>query len=333
MMTGAAGSTISMLGRFIVGIVSVLLITIAPASSDESWPSRRIRLVVPVAAGGGVDTMARIMAAPLSQQLGQSVVVEDIGGAGGAIGANTVAKADPDGYTFLFAGPGQAALPAMHKHLAYDTMNDFAGVSLVAQFPLVLVINPKVPANDLTEFLALLKANPGKYTFGSSGIGGSSHIPVELFKHLAGVDVMHVPYRGNSEASAALVAGQIDMIIDGLAPQLGNIKAGRVRPLGVTTLQRSSFLPNVPAMAETLPGYEYPMWVAVFAPAKTPPAIAEKLSEKIAAAVQLPETKQRYNDINVDPVGSAPDQLDRFFKKQVQFNQDIVTSAHIDSLD
>jgi tripartite-type tricarboxylate transporter receptor subunit TctC len=192
-----------MLARLITGILGLTLVGALVASADESWPNRPIRIVVPVAAGGGVDTMARIMAAPLSQALGQSVVVEDIGGAGGAIGANAVAKADPDGYTLLFAGPGQAALPALHRHLAYDTEKDFAGVSLVAQFPLVLVVNPNVPANDLAEFVALLKANPGKYTFGSSGVGGSSHIPVELFKRLAGVDVLHVPFRGNSESSAA----------------------------------------------------------------------------------------------------------------------------------
>jgi len=322
-----------MLARFMVSVAGLLLVGIVPTIADETWPNRSIRLIVPVAAGGGVDTMARIMAEPLSRELGQSVVVEDIGGAGGAIGAGTVAKAEPDGYTFLFAGPGQAALPFMHKHLVYDTMTDFAGVSLVAQFPLVIVINPKVPAKDLAEFIALLKANPGKYTFGSSGVGGSSHIPAELFKHLAGVDMMHVPYRGNSESSAALVGGQIDMIIDGIAPQLGNIKAGQVRPLGVTTLERSPFLPGIPAVSEALPGYEYPMWVAVFAPAKTPSAIVEKLSQKIAAAVQMPATKQRYNAINVEPVGSTPAQLDQFFNKQLQFNKDIITSAHIEPID
>jgi tripartite-type tricarboxylate transporter receptor subunit TctC len=322
-----------MLARFMVSVAGLLLVGIVPTIADETWPNRSIRLIVPVAAGGGVDTMARIMAEPLSRELGQSVVVEDIGGAGGAIGAGTVAKAEPDGYTFLFAGPGQAALPFMHKHLVYDTMTDFAGVSLVAQFPLVIVINPKVPAKDLAEFIALLKANPGKYTFGSSGVGGSSHIPAELFKHLAGVDMMHVPYRGNSESSAALVGGQIDMIIDGIAPQLGNIKAGQVRPLGVTTLERSPFLPGIPAVSEALPGYEYPMWVAVFAPAKTPSAIVEKLSQKIAAAVQMPATKQRYNAINVEPVGSTPAQLDQFFNKQLQVNKDIITSAHIEPID
>jgi tripartite-type tricarboxylate transporter receptor subunit TctC len=319
--------------RLIIGAFSVCVAATVAASADSTWPNRLIRMVVPVAAGGGVDTMARILSAQLSQELGQSVVVEDIGGAGGAIGANAVAKAEPDGYTLLFAGPGQAALPALHRHLAYDTISDFTGVSLVAQFPLVLVVNPNVPVTSLKEFIALLKANPGKYTFGSSGIGGSSHIPVELFKRLAGVDVLHVPFRGNSEASAALVAGQIDMIIDGLAPQLGNIKAGRVRPLGVTTLQRSSFVPDIPAMTEVLPGYEYPMWVAVFAPAKTPSDIINKLSEKIDTTVGLAETKQRYNEINVDPVGSTPPQLDTFFKEQVDFNQEIISKAHITPVD
>jgi tripartite-type tricarboxylate transporter receptor subunit TctC len=218
-----------------IGFLALLLVAATPAIAAGTWPTRPIKLIVPVAAGGGVDEMARIMAASLSEQLGESVIVEDMGGAGGALGANAVAKAKPDGYTFLFAGPGQASLPAMHKHLPYDTASDFAGVSLVAQFPLVMVVNPKLPVKSLREFIALLKTNPGKYTFGSSGVGGSSHIPVELFKRLAGVDMLHVPYHGNAESSAALIAGQIDMIIDGLAPQLGNIKVERVRPLGVTT--------------------------------------------------------------------------------------------------
>ena len=318
--------------RLLVPLV-LLLVAVRPASAAEAWPTRPIKLIVPVAAGGGVDEMARIMAAALGQQVGQTVIVQDMGGAGGALGANAVAKAEPDGYTFLFAGPGQASLPAMHKHLPYDTANDLVGVSLVAQFPLVMVVNPKLPAKSLPEFIALLKANPGKYSFGSSGVGGSSHIPVELFKHLAGVDMLHVPYHGNAESSVALVAGQIDMIIDGLAPQLGNIEAARVRPLGVTTEKRTPFLPDVPAISEVLPGYEYPMWVAVFAPAKTPAVVVEELSRKIAAAVQAPATKKRYNDIDVAPVGSSPTELDHFFKKQIQFNQTIITDARIKPVD
>jgi len=164
----------------LIGLLALLLVAVQPAIAAGAWPSRPIKVIVPVAAGGGVDEMARVMAAALGEQLGQTVIVEDMGGAGGALGANTVAKAEPDGYTFLFAGPGQASLPAMHKHLPYDTATDFVGVSLVAQFPLVMVVNPELPAKSLSEFIALLKANAGKYSFGSSGVGGSSHIPVEL---------------------------------------------------------------------------------------------------------------------------------------------------------
>ena len=322
-----------MLARLPTLVLTAFLAGGAVMAADESWPNRPIRVIVPVAAGGGVDTMARIMAEPLGQRLRQGVVIENMGGAGGVIATNTVAKADPDGYSYLFATPGQAAGPFMHKHLAYDAINDFAAVSLVARFPLVLVVNPKVPAKNLAEFVALLKANPGKYTFGSSGIGGSSHIPVELFKHLANVDILHIPFRGNSESSAALIAGNVDMIIDGIAPQLGNIKEGRVRALGVTTLERTPFLPDVPTIAELLPGYQYPMWVGVMAPAKAPKDIVDRLSADIASAVQAPATKQRYSDINVEAVGSTPAQFDQFFRQQLAINKDIITRAHIEPVD
>ena len=309
-------------------VIAAVLLSSGAAAQDV-WPSRPLKFVVHVAAGGGVDLMARILADGLSQQLPQRVLIENMGGGGGSIAARAVAKAEPDGYTFLFAGPGHAAVPAMHKQPPYDPINDFAPVSLVTQFPLVIVIRPSLPAKSLSEFIALLKANPGKHTFGSSGVGGSSHIPVELFKHLAGVDMTHVPFRGGSQSSAALFGGQIDLIIDGLAPQLGNIADGRVRVLGVTTRERTPFLPDVPAVAEILPGYEFPMWVAVFAPAKTPRAIISKLAGEIGKAMQDPATKKRYADIKVDAVGSTPEQLDEFFREQLRFNKDIIKRANI----
>ena len=293
------------------------------------WPVRPIKLVVPVAAGGGVDLMARILAEPLAQQLSQRVVIENVGGGGGSIGARQVANADPDGYTFLFAAPGHAAVPFMHKQPPYDPINDFSPVSLVAQFPLVVVINPSIKAQTLAEFIALLKASPGKYTFGSSGVGGSSHIPVELFKFLAGVDLLHVPFRGNSQSAAALLAGQIDLIIDGLAPQLGNIAEGRVRVLGVTTKGRTAFLPDVPAVSEVLPGYEFPMWVGLFAPAKTPRGVVDKFSSAVASALKEPTTRKRYTDIKVDPAGSTSEEFDQFFREQLKFNADIIKRANI----
>ena len=294
-----------------------------------AWPDRPIRFVVHVAAGGGVDLMARILADRLGQQLPQRVLVENIGGGGGSIAARSVAKAEPDGYTFLFVGPGHAAVPSIHQPPPYDPIADFTPVSLVAEFPLVTVIRPGIPANNLPEFITLLKANPDKYTFGSGGVGGSSHIPVELFKHLSGVEMLHVPFRGGSLSSAALVSGQIDLIIDGLAPQLGNIAEGRVRVLGVTTASRTPFLPDAPAMSEFLPGYEYPMWVAVFAPAKTPSAIIDRLADEIGRAMKDPITRKRYEDIKVEPAGSTPKQLDDYFRRQLRFNEEIVRRANI----
>jgi tripartite-type tricarboxylate transporter receptor subunit TctC len=251
------------------------------------------------------------------------------GGGGGLIAARAVAKAEPDGYTFLFTGPGHAAQAFIHKQPPFDPINDFIPVVLVTEFPLVVVVTPSVPANTLSEFIALLKAEPGKHTFGSSGVGGSSHIPVEMFMHQAGVQMVHVPFRGNGPSSAALIAGQIDMIIDGLAPQVGNISTGRVRVLAVTTKERTSALPNVPAVSEILPGYQFPMWVGLFAPAKTPQPIIERLAAEVSEAMQDPVTRKRYADLYVEPKGSTPKEFDVFFREQLKFNKDIITGAHM----
>jgi tripartite-type tricarboxylate transporter receptor subunit TctC len=334
-----------------IAVAALLALTsVTPAKPQSSWPDRPIKFIVHVAAGGGVDLMARILADRLSQQMPQRVLIENMGGGGGAIAARTVAKTDPDGYTFLFAGPGHAAVPYMHKQAPYDPIRDFIPVSLVTQFPLVVVINPNVPAKNMHEFIALLKAEPDKHNFGSSGIGGSSHIPVEMLMHMAGVKMTHVPFRGNGPSmlmhmagvkmthvpfrgngpsSAALLGGQIDLIIDGLAPQLGNIAEKRVRVLGVTTKERTPFLPDAPAVSETLPGYQFPMWVGVFAPAKTPKEIVDKMAAEIAKATRDPTTNKRYTDIKVDAVGSTPEQFDAFFREQLKFNENIIKSANI----
>ncbi len=310
-------------------IAALASIAATPAGAQANWPDRPIKFIVPVAAGGGVDLNARIVADRLSKQLPQPVLIENQGGGGGAIGARTVAKAEPDGYTFLFAAPGNAAVPFMHKVPPYDPIKDFVPVSLVTTFPLVMVINPNVPAKNLTEFIDLLKREPGKHTFGSSGVGGSSHIPAEMFVRQAGVQMIHVPYRGNGPSSAALIAGQIDMIIDGLAPQLGNIAEHRVRVLGVTTKGRTPFLPDAPAVSETLPGYQYPMWVGLLAPAKTPKEIVDRMAAEVHKAMQDPVTAKRYADVKVEPVGSTPAAFDTFFREQLKFNEDIIKAAHI----
>ena len=299
------------------------------SASQAAWPERPIRLIVPVAAGGGVDLMARILADRLNQQLPQRVLIENLGGGGGSIAARAVANAEPDGYTLLFATPGIAALPATHQPPPFDPIADFSPVSLVTEFPLVAIIRPEIPAQTFPDFVTLLKANPQKYNYGSSGVGSSSHMPVELFRFMAGVEMQHVPFRGNALATTALLGGQIDFVIDGLSPQLGNIADRRVRVLGVTTLTRTPFLPDAPAIAEFLPGYQYPMWVALFAPAKTPASIVNALADEVSKAVSEPSTRKRYQDIQASPIGSKPAELGEYFRRQLNFNADIARRANI----
>ena len=311
-------------------IPAALMLAAGPAAkAQDAWPDRPIRFIVTSAAGGGIDLMARILADGLSRQLPKPIVIENAAGAGGLVATRLVAKGEPDGYTFLFQGPGHAALPYIHRNPGYDVNKDFASVSLVATFPLVLTTNPKLGVKTLPEFIAMVKAKPGKYTFGSSGIGGASHIPLEAIKEQAGLDMVHVPYRGSGATSAALIAGEIDLTIDGLAPQVGNIQTGRVVPLAVSTRERAGQLKDVATIGETLKGFEYPMWVAVFAPAKTPKAIVDKMSTAISNAMKDPAIKKRFEDLAVDGVGSSPAELDKFVQDQLAFNKKIIESANI----
>lgn len=310
-------------------LTSAIVLVGAAASAQEAWPNRPIKLLVTSAAGGGIDLMARITAEGMSRVLPQRVFVENNGTAGGLIAARTIAKSDPDGYTFLFSGPGQASLPFIFKNPGYDVRADFASVSLVTSYPLVIVTNPSLPARSAAEFIALAKANPGKYSFGSSGIGGTSHIPLEAFKFRAGIDMVHVPYRGSGQTTAALLGGQVDLVIDGLAPQLGNIREGRVRALGLTSKARHPDVPEIPTISETLPGFEFPMWVAIYAPAKTPRAVIDKMTAAVKAGLAMPFVQTRFKELLVDPVGSTPEELDRFMDDQLAFNKDVITKAQI----
>jgi tripartite-type tricarboxylate transporter receptor subunit TctC len=317
-----------MLRKLMIAVAAVLL-SAGAANAQSQWPDHPIKFVVHVAAGGGFDLMARILADRLSRQLPQPIVVENNGAGAGVVAARMVARAEPDGYTFLFVGPGFASVPFLHKQPPYDPLKDFVPVSLVTRFPQLLVIKPSLPAKDLREFIALAKSEPGKLTFGSSGIGGAAHIPAAMFMNLAGVKMVHVPYRGGGPASAALLGGQIDMLFDGIAPQQGNIESGRVRALGVTTKERSPLLPDMPAIAEVVPGFQFPLWTGLFAPAMTPKPIIDRLAAEIGKAMQEPETRKRYNDVKLEAVGSSAAEFDAFFREQLKFNQDVIERAHI----
>jgi tripartite-type tricarboxylate transporter receptor subunit TctC len=275
--------------------------------------------------------LARITAQQMAEVLGQPVTVDNQGGGGGVVASRLVAKAPPDGYTLVFHSVSSAVVNAqVHRDLGYDPIGGFVPVSLVAQFPLVLIVNNAIPARDLQEFIALLKAQPGKYSYGSSGIGTGIHFAAELFRSLAGVDILHVPYKGTSAALSDLLGGRIDMLIDGVPPQVQNIGSGRVRALGVTTRSRSSVLPNVPTLAESgLAGYDLPFWVGIYAPAATPPAVVAQLSTAIARAVRHPSAVARFNEAGAEGVGSTPAELDRFCKEQIGVYARIASASGI----
>jgi len=300
------------------------------AAGQDSWPSRPIKLVVPLTAGGGVDMMARLTAQHLSSQLGQQVVVENQGGAGGTIAANMVARARPDGYTLIFQSVSAAVVNALvYKNLSYDPIKDLIPVTLAGTFPLVLVANPDVPAKDLTALIRLLKDNPGKYSYGSSGVGTMPHLAGELFKSMAGVDIVHVPYRGNSAIMADLFAGRVAFAFDGPPTQLGNIQSGKVRALAITTAERSPVLPDVPPVADTLPGYAIPFWTAIFAPAGTPSEIVARIAAETNRAMHHPEVVHRFGEIGVAGLGSSPQELDRFWHQQLDYLGKVVQDANV----
>ena len=314
-----------------LGTLALVVASGGLASAQDSWPSRPIKLVVPLTAGGGVDMMARLTAQHLSGQLGQQVVVENQGGAGGTIAASMVARSRPDGYTLIFQSVSAAVVNALvYANLPYDPIKDLIPVTLAGTFPLVLVANPDVPAKDLGGLIALLKANPGKYSYGSSGVGTMPHLAGELFKSMAGVDVVHVPYRGNSAIMTDLFAGRVAMMYDGPPTQLGNIQSGKVRALAITTAERSPVLPDIAPMADTLPGYAIPFWTAIFAPAGTPKEIVERIAAETNKAMKHPEVLRRYGEIGVVGVGSSPQELDRFWRQQLDYLGRIVKDANIE---
>jgi tripartite-type tricarboxylate transporter receptor subunit TctC len=301
----------------------------APALAQDAYPSKPIKLIVPLAAGGGIDFTARTAAQKLSDVLGQQVVVENQGGAGGLLGVGNVARAAPDGYTLLYHSVTGVVSSVVGKDLPYDWLRDFTPVSLVTRFAPVLVINPSLPAKDLKEFIALAKANPGKFSYGSSGAGTAIHLASELFRVAAGIDIVHVPYRGNAGVMPDLLAGRIAMLIDGVPAQQKNIDSGLVRALGVTTRTRAASLPNLPTMMEQGIDYEVPYWTGIFAPAATPKPIVDRLAADIAKAMRDPAVIERLKNVGTEAVGSTPQEFDAFNREQVALYRRIVSDPRL----
>ena len=294
--------------KFLIrALFAVLCMAIAAAVAAEDYPARPIRMVVPYAAGGLPDTIARLIGQRLADALGQQVIVENRGGAGGIAGTEQVAKAAPDGYTLLVADVGQLAInPHLYSKLPYDPVKDLVAVSLAGTAPLFLVVHPSVPAANFTELIALARAKPGALTYGSSGTGSIHHLSMEALKSAFGLDIVHVPYKGTGQSVPALLGGQVSMLFSAGPSLVSHLKTGGVRVLAVNTAKRSAQAPDVPAIAEFgVADYDYPAEIGVLAPAGTPAAIVSKLSAEIARAVKHTETAQRFAQLGIDPVGST----------------------------
>lgn len=296
-----------------------LALICGPLHAQEDYPNRPIRLIVPFAAGGSTDIVARIIAAKMSEILKQQVIVDNRGGAGGNLGAAAVAKATPDGYTVLMGTVATHAInPALYTKMPYDPVKDFAPVSLLVNVPNVVIVHPSLNVKTTEELIALLKANPGKYEYASSGIGTPLHLSGALFESMAGVKMVHVPYKGAGPAMLDVVSGQVKIMFDNLPSAIGHIRKGSVVGLAVTTKERSPAAPDLPTVSESgLPGYETYSWNAIFAPAGTPMAIIDKLAKAGAAAVADPDVKAKLADISAVSVGSTPDALAAHVKAEL----------------
>ena len=291
----------------------------AGVAGAQSWPAKPIRWIVPFAPGGTTDILARTIGDKLTIALGKPVIVENNPGAGGGVGAVQTAKAAPDGYTIMGGTISTHAINAsLYKTLPYDPIKDFTPITLIARVPNLLVVNPDVPAKNVKELIALMKANPSKYTFASSGNGTSQHLSGELFKSMAGVDMQHIPYKGSPAALQDVVSGQVTMTFDNITTAWPLAKAGKLRALAVTTAQRSPIAPDVPTLAEAgLAGYEIGSWQGVFAPAGTPVDVVKRLNTEIVKIINMPDVREKLVGLGAEPVGNTPDEFAALVKSEV----------------
>jgi tripartite-type tricarboxylate transporter receptor subunit TctC len=297
----------------------------ASAQAASSYPGQPIRVIVPFAPGGTTDVLARILGQRLSTNLGQPVIVENRPGASATLGATAVAKAPADGYTLLVGSTHHTIAQNVFKKLPYNIGNDFAPISMVAMVPNVIVVNANVPAKNIQELLDLAKAQPGKLAYGSAGSGSAHHLIGEMFKLRSGVDLMHVPYKGSAPAVTDLVGGQVQIMFDTVTSSLPYVKSGKTRALAVTTVKRSSAMPDVPTLAEgVLPGFDAGTWFGFLAPKGTPPAIVEKLNAEITKILTVPEVRQQLVKIGAEPIESTPVQMAEKIKTELSAYESVV---------
>lgn len=293
-------------------ITFLIVFGTTPMAGAQTWPSKPIRVIAPVPAGGTPDVVARMVTPGLSAILGQQLVLDNRGGAGGLIGAELAARATPDGYTLFFGSPGSLTiLPHLHRKVAYDALKDFVPVSLVCIGPFLLIAHPSLPAKSVKDLIAQTKAEPGKFNFASAGNGAANHIAMELMKNLAGINITHVPYKGAPQAVTDVIGNNgVQMMFNSIPPVIQHVKAGRLRVLGVSSAKRSSQLPEVPTISEAgVTGYESSTWFGMLAPSGTPRDILARLHSALVKVVHAPDTKTQFEKLGYDAVGGTPEEF------------------------
>jgi len=313
--------------RRFIGVLAALAALAAPASAQD-WPTKQVNFIVPFAAGGTTDLFGRLLTQHMQKNFDKPFIVENKPGAGGNIGAGQVAKAAPDGYTFLVGTVSTHAInPFLYSKLPFDTVKDFQPVSLIARLPNLLVVHPDLPAKNVAELIAYLKANPDKLSYGSSGAGTSIHLAAELFKIKTGTTMTHVPFRSSGDIMNNLTGGHINLAFDNATLAWPQVQAGRLRALAVTSLTRAPFAPDLPPVADTIPGFEATSWHGVFAPAGTPKPIVEKMAAEIKKILDLPDVKSKLAEIGAVAAPTTPDEFVKFIDTERAKWSDVVKAS------
>jgi tripartite-type tricarboxylate transporter receptor subunit TctC len=307
---------------------ATVLAAITGVASAQEWPTKQVNLIVPFSAGGTTDLFGRLLAQHMHAKFGQPFIVENRAGAGGNLGAGAVAKAAPDGYTFLVGTVSTHAInPFLYSKLPYDTVKDFQPVSLIARLPNILVVHPSLPVNNVQELIAYLKANPDKLSYGSSGAGTSIHLAAELFKIKTGTTMTHVPFRSSGDIMNNLTGGHINLAFDNITLAWPQVKAGRLRALAVSSTERSAIAPDVPTVADTIPGFDATSWHGVFAPAGTPKPIVDKMAAEMKRILELPEVKDKLFELGAVASPMAPADFTKFIEGERAKWQDVVKAS------
>ena len=311
------------------GLALAAMLAALPQADAQDYPSRPVKIIVPFPAGGTADVMPRLIGEWLSRKWGQPVVVENRTGAAGNIGAEAVAKAEPDGYTLLSAPPPPLVINQnLYPKLGFDP-SEFVPIVIMGRVPNALVVNPKLPLNSVAEVIAYAKANPGKLTSATQGNGTTSHLTSELFQMMADVKFQHVPYRGSAPALTDLVAGSVDLMFDNLGVSLPLVKGGQLKLLGVATPQRMASLPDVPTIAETLPGFESAAWFAIVAPPKTPQAVVDKINADVNEALRQSDIVQRLTQLSAEPIGGTPQATAAYMREEIERWHKVIKAANV----